>query len=116
MAGDMKAFFEEWPARSQKAKSMLPETVGGFNALFKAAMGEGALSVKEKECIALGMALALRCEPCINLHVKKCLEAGASREQIMEVAGVAVMMQGGPGFTYLPKVVEVLESLEEKKS
>jgi hypothetical protein len=27
---------------------------------------------------------------------------------------VVVMMQGGPAYTYLPKVVEVLEALESK--
>ena len=65
----------------------------------------------EKELIALGVGIAMRCDPCINLHVQKCIEAGATRAQIVEVASVVVMMQGGPGYTYLPKVIEALEAI-----
>ena len=45
-------------------------------------------------------------------HVEKAVKAGASRKQVMETASVVVMMQGGPGYTYLPKVVEALDALE----
>ena len=40
------------------------------------------------------------------------MKAGATREQVLEAAGVAIMMQGGPTYTYLPKVVEALDALE----
>jgi alkylhydroperoxidase/carboxymuconolactone decarboxylase family protein YurZ len=45
--------------------------------------------------------------------VQKARHAGASRQQIIETAGVAVMMQGGPAYTYLPKLVEALDALDE---
>jgi alkylhydroperoxidase/carboxymuconolactone decarboxylase family protein YurZ len=45
-------------------------------------------------------------------HVEKALKAGATREQVMEAAGVVVMMQGGPAYTALPKVVEALDALK----
>ena len=64
---------------------------------------------REKELIALGIGLAVRCEGCIYSHVEKCLKAGATPEQIQEVAGVAVMMQGGPTYTWVPKVLEALD-------
>ena len=114
MASDSEKFFAEWPARIEKAKIAMPDAVKGFGVLFAALMKQGALSVREKELIALGIGMAMRCDPCINLHVQKSLEAGATREQILEAAGVAVMMQGGPTFTYLPKVVEALDSLGKK--
>jgi alkylhydroperoxidase/carboxymuconolactone decarboxylase family protein YurZ len=44
--------------------------------------------------------------------VKASVAAGATREQILEAAGVAVMMQGGPSYTYLPRVTEALDSLK----
>lgn len=113
MSCEAKTFFEEWPAKMSKAKAALPDAAKGFGGLFQAVMKEGALSVKEKELIALGIGLAIRCEPCINLHVQKCLEAGATNEQILEAAAVVVMMQGGPGYTYLPRVVEALEALKK---
>lgn len=112
MPSDATTFFSEWPARFEKAKSSMPDAVRGFGGLFQAVMKDGALTVREKELIALGIGLALRCEPCINLHTQKSLDAGATPEQIIEAAGVAVMMQGGPTFTYLPKVIEALEALQ----
>ena len=115
MASDSERFYAEWPARFEKAKAGMPDAVKGFGGLFAAVMKEGVLSVREKELIALGIGMTVRCDPCINLHVQKCLEAGATKEQVMEAASVAVMMQGGPCFTYLPKVVEAIEALTAPK-
>jgi len=74
-------------------------------------MGAGTISVLEKELIALAIGLALRCESCIYAHVQAALNAGATRQQILEACGVALMMQGGPTYTYLPRVFEALDAL-----
>ena len=112
MASEVAAFFDQWETDQQKLKECAPEIARGFGGMFQAVMKEGALSVREKELIALGIGLAVRCVPCINLHVKKCLDAGATREQIIEAAGVTVMMQGGPSFTHVPEVLRALDHLE----
>jgi AhpD family alkylhydroperoxidase len=109
---DVKAFYVQWPGRVSRARAAVPEAAKGFGTLFQAVMKEGALGVREKELIALGIGLALRCDPCVYAHVQKAKQAGASREQILEAAGVVVMMQGGPAYTYLPKRVEALDALE----
>jgi AhpD family alkylhydroperoxidase len=106
-------FFDQWTTDQTKLKELAPEVLRGFGGLFQATMKEGALTVREKELIALGIGLAMRCLPCINLHVQKCLQAGATPEQILEAAAVAVMMQGGPSFTYVPEVMRALEHLQE---
>ena len=79
--------------------------------LFAKTMADGAISVLYKELIALGIGVSKQCEPCIVLHVKKCLDAGATREQIIEAASVAVMMGGGPAYTHIPMVIECLDAL-----
>lgn len=109
MDNGVDRFFQQWPEDQDKVKQLAPEIIRGFGGLFQATMREGALTVREKELIALGIGLAVRCVPCINLHVQKCLNAGATPEQIVEAAGVAVMMQGGPSFTHVPEVVRALE-------
>ena len=111
MSNQAKEFLDQWPEKMQQMRAAAPDAVKGFGGLFAAVMKDGALTLREKELIALALGLAMRCEPCINLHVQKSLEAGATREQIMEAAEVAVVMQGGPTFTYLPKVIEALEAL-----
>lgn len=107
---DVKAFYEKYKKDMGKLQGLLPDTIKGFSSLFSAVMKDGALSLKHKELIALAIGCAVRCEPCINLHVKKCLDAGATREEILEAASVAVMMQGGPSFTYLTKVLDALDA------
>ena len=111
MPTDAKVFYEESPARMSRAKAALPEVVKGFGGLFQATMKDGAMTAREKELVALGIGMAVRCDNCIYAHVQKALRAGATREQVLETAGVAVMMQGGPTYTYLPKVVEALDAL-----
>jgi AhpD family alkylhydroperoxidase len=86
--------------------------VKAFGGLFQTAMKDGAMTAREKELVALGIGLAVRCDNCIYAHVQKAVRAGATREQVLETAGVAVMMQGGPAYTYLPRVVEALDALE----
>jgi AhpD family alkylhydroperoxidase len=95
-------------------RAAVPDLIKGFSALHQAAMKPGTLTTLEKELIALGIGLAVRCENCIYSHVQAALNAGATREQILEAAGVAVLMQGGPTYTYLPRVTEALEALETK--
>ncbi len=111
MSGNSAAFFEKWEKDQGKMKEMTPDILKGMGAMFQSVMKEGALSVKEKEFVALGVALAERCAPCINLHVQKCLGAGATKEQILEAAGVTVMMRGGPAFTHIPEIIDALEHL-----
>ena len=111
MADSIKAFLEKWQDDNVKMKELIPNAMVGFGGLFQKVMKEGVLSVKQKELIAMAIGLAVQCEPCIILHVKKCLEAGATKEEIMEAASVVVMMQGGPSFTHIPVIIDALEEL-----
>lgn len=112
MSTGAQAFYRDWSSRMSHAKASAPDAAKGFGALFQGVMKPGALGVREKELVALGIGIALRCEPCIYIHVEKALKAGATREQVMEATGVAVMMQGGPTYTYLPVVVGALDAVE----
>ncbi|MCL5097757.1 MAG: carboxymuconolactone decarboxylase family protein [Candidatus Omnitrophica bacterium] len=107
-------FFDKFKTDFLKMKTAAPDIVSGFGGLFASVMKDGALKKKEKELVALGIAVAEHCEPCINLHVQKCLEAGNTPAEIIEAAGVAVMMQGGPAYTHIPFVMDALEALVPK--
>jgi AhpD family alkylhydroperoxidase len=114
LMSDTLAFLEKFKGDFEKMKTAAPDMVKGFGGLFQATMKDGALKKKEKELVALGIAVAQRCGPCINLHVQKCLEAGNSPAEILEAACVAVMMQGGPAYTHIPVVMDALEALAPK--
>lgn len=100
--------YSAWSQSMRDMKASTPDIAKSFGGLFQGLMGPGALTVREKELIALGIALSQRCEPCIWSHVEKCLKAGATPEQVGEVAAVGVVMGGGPTYTYVPKVLEAL--------
>ena len=112
MGNETEEFFEKFKSDVAKMKERIPDTINGFAGLFGKVMKEGALSVREKELVALGIAVAQRCVPCIRLHVQKCLDAGATKEQVLEAASVAVMMGGGPAYTHIPVVMNTLEALQ----
>jgi AhpD family alkylhydroperoxidase len=111
MSEQVKAFYEKFGRDMEKMKKSTPDMIKGFGGLFQAVMKDGTLKTKEKELVALGIAVAQYCPPCIRLHVQKCLDAGNSRDEILEAASVAVMMQGGPAFTHIPEVLDALEAL-----
>lgn len=112
MMHDAEKFYQSWPGAMGQVKGRAPDLGKAFPPFFKELMKDGALSVREKELIALGIAVHEHCEPCIYAHVEKCLHAGASPAQVMEAAGVAVMMGGGPAYTATPIVAAALNHLE----
>lgn len=91
-----------------------PDLLKGFAGLHGAAMSAGELDLRQKELIAFAVGLASRCENCIYSHVRAALKAGATAGQVREAAGVAVLMGGGPVYTYLPRVEEALEALRDR--
>jgi AhpD family alkylhydroperoxidase len=112
MGNEAKEFFEKLQNDVTKMKEQIPDTINGFGSLFGKVMKDGALSLREKELVAIGIGVAQQCAPCIKAHTKKCLEAGATKEQILEAASVAVMMSGGPAYMHIPVVMDTLEALE----
>jgi AhpD family alkylhydroperoxidase len=90
-----------------------PDTIKGFNMIHGQAMAAGALDPKTKELVAVALSVGARCDPCIAFHVPAALRHGATREEIMEVLSVAVMMGGGPSLMYAAHVIEALDEEQE---
>ncbi len=89
-----------------------PNTMAGFMQLHKASTTDGALSAKVKEMIALAIGIVVRCDGCISFHIHDALKAGASRDEIVDAIGVAIMMGGGPAVVYGSQALEALEQFE----
>ena len=85
--------------------------MNAFLALHKAAMREGALSIKHKELIVTAIAIAARCDGCIGAHVAAALKAGASKQELVETIDVAVLMGGGPAVIYGTQALAAVEEL-----
>ena len=83
--------------------------MGGFARLHKKAVADGALSRKVKEMMALAISIAVGCEGCIAYHTHDSVEAGASREELLETIGIGVMMAGGPGTIYAVHALDAVD-------
>jgi AhpD family alkylhydroperoxidase len=92
-----------------RLRHSLPEEMAGFAKLHRAAVADSALPAKTRELIALGIAIASRCDGCIAYHVHDALAAGATSEEVLDAIGVAVMMGGGPGAVYGAEALDALE-------
>ncbi len=104
----------ETKAQLKQLGTMIPDTVAGFGAIGKSVKKDGALTFKEKEYVALGIAVATRCEPCILFHTEALVRLGATREEISEVLATCIQMGGGPGLMYSGKALEVFDELSAK--
>jgi AhpD family alkylhydroperoxidase len=87
----------------------LPGPMSGFARLHKKSVEEGTLSARVKELMALAVSIAVRCEGCIAYHVHDAIAAGATRQQLLETIGVAVMMGGGPALMYAAHAEDAIE-------
>lgn len=95
-----KAKIQEMRGEIRAMNKLIPQAAAAFGDLSKAAKDVGPLSVKEKEYIALGIAISQRCEPCINFHVEALMKAGANREELGDVLAMSIQMGGGPALMY----------------
>lgn len=89
-------------------------TMSGFGKLHRSAMAPGALDTATKELLALAIGITSHCEGCIAFHVHDALKAGASREQIEETIGVAVMMGGGPAAVFGSDALTALDQFMQE--
>lgn len=100
MAKDPRQMLNDFMGGLQEVGKTNGEQVNAFMGLLGAAYKPGAVDTKTKELISVGIAAYNRCEYCIVFHVFKALEAGATREEIMEAAMVSVAFGGGPAMAY----------------
>jgi len=102
-------------AQLGKLEKEMPGVMCSFGKFGAEVLKDGALSTKTKELISVALAVGLTCEYCILFHVPKAVEAGASRAEILEAAGVSMMMAGGPAVACADVVLlEVLDELDVK--
>lgn len=100
MAKDPRAMLGEFTSGLQNLGGQTEPQVGAFMNLLGATYAPGALDVKTKELMSVAIGAYNRCEYCIVFHVYKALEAGATRDEILEAAMVAVAFGGGPSMAY----------------
>jgi len=107
--------YQELVQQMGKLQQATPDVMKGFGALHHAGIQAGALSTKDKELIALGIAICVRCDGCIAYHVHDAIEAGATRQEVIETIGVAILMGGGPSTVYGAEALTALDEFTQER-
>ncbi|MBN2251577.1 MAG: carboxymuconolactone decarboxylase family protein [Candidatus Altiarchaeota archaeon] len=89
--------------------------IGPFSVFMRKVEAEGALSTSTKELISVALSVKSQCKWCIAFHVRGALDAGASKDEIMEACFVAVLMGGGPSLMYAQLVLKAIEEYRDKR-
>lgn len=96
-------------APTRELRRAIPEVWTGFGALHDAAVADGELSGAVKELIALAIAVVKQCDGCISYHAHAAAKKGATRDEVAEALGVALLMDGGPASVYGPRALAVFD-------
>jgi len=102
------------PAR--RLRDAIPEVWSARTRLSAAVMVDGALDIKTKELIALAISVTRECDGCIAAHAKGAARAGATEEEVAEMLGVSVMMNGGPATVWGPRAFDAFLEYRDSRS
>ncbi len=110
---DLLSDLEEPTAELRK---MIPDAWSGFAQTHRAVLTDGAIPARIKEVMALSIAVVEQCDGCIAYHAKAAARRKASREEVAEGLGVALLMAGGPATVYAPRAWAAFEEFGEAKT
>lgn len=97
------------PARD--LRDHIPDVIGAYATMQRAAMADGALTARVKELIALAVSITRECDGCIAAHAKGAARQGATEEEVAEAIGVAVVLNGGPGTVWGPRALAAFKEM-----
>jgi|TARA_B110000977_G_scaffold151592_1_gene192397 AhpD family alkylhydroperoxidase len=106
---DWEKFMHETEENLTSFSKEIPQTAKGFGLMGQAAKSDGALSEKTKELIALGIAVATRCDSCIGFHVRSLIRLGITREELCEALEMATYMGGGLSYAFSAKALKAYD-------
>ena len=92
-----------------KLRKDIPQVSQAFSDLAGNASAEGVLDKKQKEFIALAIAVTQRCDACIGFHMRALVKLGATREEVAETLGMCVYMGGGPAMMYAADAIAAFD-------
>ena len=94
MAPNPKELWSEIERGLEAASKVDGENMQAFLNLNETALKPGALDTKTKLVVCAAIALACNSQHCIAGRVRGALEAGASRQELIEAAALSRLMAG----------------------
>lgn len=82
-----------------------------FLQLEEVTYADGALKKKDKELIAVGIAVATNCESCMEWHISEAVKSGATSREVLEAIEVGIEFGGGKATVSARFALEVMDNI-----
>jgi selenide, water dikinase len=86
------------------ASSDIDRIKAKFTEFLGAASSPHGLDAYTKQAMAIALSVALRCEPCLKMHLKKAKEKGFSQDEIDEAAWMGISFAGSPAMVFYEQI------------
>ena len=96
-------------------KELTPEIHSALARIRDVAYADGGVPGKHKLLVALAIAASVKCEPCIRMYAEKAVNAGATREEAVEILNVTMAMGGCVGEAWAHKALVAFENFSRKR-
>jgi len=108
---------QDYRERGRRESHLRPEdhpVLQAFSELYPLAYQEGALPTKVKELVALAISIVRDCEDCIIYHALQLAEQGATREEILDVLALVLVVGGSTTIPTLRRTADLMHEIEEE--
>ena len=75
-----------------------------FTEFLGAASSPQGLDAYTKQAMSIALSVAMRCEPCLNMHMKKAKEKGFTQDEIDEAAWMGISFAGSPAMVFYEQI------------
>jgi AhpD family alkylhydroperoxidase len=107
---DWNAYRDQINAAVKEMAAVNPDIVKAYAGLNYANAKSTRIDAKTRELIALGVAITLRCDGCINAHTDAAIKAGATKEEVVDALGVAIMVNAGAAMVYSARTIDAFDT------
>lgn len=104
-------FYDKVVEYRNKFSEALPDVMKSHAEFTGQVYADGALPAKMKRLIALGIALRAGCAGCIIAQTRRAVEAGATKDEVLEAVTVGMAMGGTPAVGWFWRVIKTLEEM-----
>lgn len=115
MSYDARNILDDFNRTMTDIRKSIPAEYEAFIGQKEVITRKGRLSAKDKWLQLLVASVSQKCPVCISRAVMHCLEAGWSKEEMLEACMVAVLVGGSSVMTYVTFVDRAIGDLSEKK-
>ncbi len=97
-------------------KDVSPEIHNALEQIRTVAYADNVLPGQHKLLVALAVAAAVKCEPCVRMYAEKAMHAGATRAEAVEILNVVMAMGGCVGEAWAQKALVAFENFARQQS